>query len=209
MSGLTTSLRWTTPSSRLFSATASGVPPVRAMRSTAWRNSAGAVVPRQAGQREHRVDGALAQRPAGQSMPEMRVCAENGTDRAPAGSKPAPRAPYRLLAKATIERPSGVSSARLASRTASARARSATPATGDEFVGHAVAEGDRAGLVEQQRVDVARRLDRAAGRRDHIEADEPVHAGDADGRQQAADRRRDQADEQRDQHGRPTSIVPE
>ena len=27
---------------------------------------------------------------------------------------------------------------------------------------HAVAEGDRAGLVEQQRIDVARRLDRAA-----------------------------------------------
>ena len=71
-----------------------------------------------------------------------------------------------------------------------------------EFGRHAIAEGDRAGLVEQQRIDVARRLDRAAGGRDDVEADQPVHAGDADGRQKPADRRRNEADEQRDQHGR-------
>ena len=70
----------------------------------------------------------------------------------------------------------------------------------DELVGHAVAESDRPRLVEQQRIDVARRLDGAAGRGDDVEADETVHAGDADRREQAADRRRDQADEQRDQH---------
>ena len=67
---------------------------------------------------------------------------------------------------------------------------------------HAVAEGDRAGLVEQQRVDVARRLDRAARGGDNVEPDQPIHAGDADRRQKAADRRRNEADEQRDQHGR-------
>ena len=62
-----------------------------------------------------------------------------------------------------------------------------------------VAERDGAGLVEQQRIDVARRLDRAAGHRQHVEAHQPVHAGDADGGQQRADGGRDQRDEQRDQ----------
>ena len=71
----------------------------------------------------------------------------------------------------------------------------------DEFAGHAVAEGDGAGLVEQQRIDVARRLDGAAGGGEHVEADQPVHAGDADGRQQAADGGGDQPDQQRHQHG--------
>ena len=64
-----------------------------------------------------------------------------------------------------------------------------------------VAERDRAGLVEQQHVDVAGRLDGAARGRDHVGAHHAVHAGDADRRQQPADRRRDQADEQRDEHG--------
>src|SRR5271163_2240037 len=70
----------------------------------------------------------------------------------------------------------------------------------DELVGHAVAESDRPRLVEQQRIDVARRLDGAAGRGNDVEADEAVHAGYADRREQAADRGRDQTDEQRDQH---------
>ena len=63
----------------------------------------------------------------------------------------------------------------------------------------AVAERDGAGLVEQQRVDVARGLDRAARHRQHVEAHQAVHAGDADGRQQRADGGRDQGDEQRHQ----------
>ena len=73
----------------------------------------------------------------------------------------------------------------------------------DDLGRHAIAEGDRAGLIEQQRVDVAGRLDGPAGHGEHIVADQTVHAGDADGRKQAADRRRDQRDEQRDQdrHG--------
>ena len=65
----------------------------------------------------------------------------------------------------------------------------------------AVAERDRAGLVEQQHVDVAGGLDRAAGEREHVAADQPVHAGDPDRRQQRADRGRDQRHEQRDQGG--------
>ena len=63
----------------------------------------------------------------------------------------------------------------------------------------AVAERDGAGLVEQQRIDVARGLDRAARHGQHVEAHQAVHAGDADGREQRADRGRDQRHEQRHQ----------
>ena len=47
---------------------------------------------------------------------------------------------------------------------------------------------------------VARRLDGPARHRQHVVLHQPVHAGDADRREQAADRRGNQADEQRDQH---------
>ena len=63
-----------------------------------------------------------------------------------------------------------------------------------------VAERDRAGLVEQQRVHVAGGFDRAARHRQHVVLHQAVHAGDADRRQQPADRRRDQAHQQRHQH---------
>ena len=66
MSGLTMSFRWMTPSNRPFSDTASGVPPERAMRSTAWLNSAGAFSRVEAGLRQDRVDRALAQHASGQ-----------------------------------------------------------------------------------------------------------------------------------------------
>ena len=65
-----------------------------------------------------------------------------------------------------------------------------------------VAVGDGAGLVEQDHVDVARRLDGPPAHRQHVEARDPVHAGDADRRQQAADRRRDEADEEGDERDR-------
>ena len=107
--------------------------------------------------------------------------------------------PYFSLASTTIERPSGVSSASEASCAASASSCSVTPRSGLELGRLAVAERDGAGLVEQQRVDVAGRLDRAAGHGQHVEAHQPVHAGDADRRQQRADRGRDQRHEQRDQ----------
>ena len=72
---------------------------------------------------------------------------------------------------------------------------------GKEFDGLAVAERDRAGLVEQQHVHVAGGLDRAAAHRQHILLHQPVHARDADGAEQPADGGRNQADQQRDQHG--------
>ena len=63
-----------------------------------------------------------------------------------------------------------------------------------------IAERDRAGLVEEQRVHVAGRFDRSPGHGQHVVPHQSIHAGNADRRQQAADRRRNQADEQRDQH---------
>ena len=91
-----------------------------------------------------------------------------------------------------IERPSAVSSASLASKAASAASRSVTPGTTNNFGRQPIAERDGSGLVEQQRVDVAGRFDRAAGHCEHVEAHQPIHAGDADGRQQRADGGRDQ-----------------
>ena len=72
---------------------------------------------------------------------------------------------------------------------------------GQEGRGLAVAQGDGAGLVEQQHVHIAGRLDRAARGGDDIGLHHAAHAGHADGRQQAGDGGRDQADQQRDQHG--------
>ncbi len=69
-----------------------------------------------------------------------------------------------------------------------------------EASGLSVAERDRAGLVEQQHVDVARRFDRACRGRHHVRAQHAVHPGDADRREQSADRGRDQAHQQCDEH---------
>ena len=51
--------------------------------------------------------------------------------------------------------------------------------------GHAIAERDRAGLVEQQHIDVARGLDRASAHRENIALQNAIHSGDADGAEQA------------------------
>ena len=77
----------------------------------------------------------------------------------------------------------------------------AVPAHRDEGHRLPVAVGDGAGLVEQQHVDVAGRLDGPAGEGDDVLLEEPVHPGDADGGQQRGDGRRRQADEERHQDG--------
>ncbi len=69
-----------------------------------------------------------------------------------------------------------------------------------ELGGLPVAEGDGAGLVQQQGVDVAGRLDGTAGHGEDVALHEPVHPGDADRGQQRPDRGGDQADQQRHQH---------
>ena len=131
--------------------------------------------------------------------PHMRVCAVNAMSSASCRSRP--RRPKRSLASTTIDRPSGVSSARLDSWAASARALLVDAGQREELGRLTVAERDRAGLVEQQRVAVAGRLDRPTRHGQHVALHQPVHAGDADRRQQRTDRGRDEADQQRDQHG--------
>ena len=64
------------------------------------------------------------------STPLMRVCAVKGTNVACSGAMSRPRMPYFSLASTTTERPSGVSSLRLASCAASASSRSLTPGSG-------------------------------------------------------------------------------
>ena len=200
------SFRWTTPRMRAvpsaaFSATTSGVPPLTEIASTRWSSSSCTLE----GIRPLSSTQAMTAEPAplrtidpsGRSSPDMRVCAVNGTT-SPAGavSKRMPRS----AARATIDEPSGVGSASEAS--AAARSSSVVVHAGqrDELARAAVAVRDRAGLVEQQRRDVARRLDRAARHREHVALHEAIHAGDADGREERADRRRDEADEQGDEH---------
>ncbi|MCY1403944.1 hypothetical protein D9M71_191400 [compost metagenome] len=70
-----------------------------------------------------------------------------------------------------------------------------------------VTEGDGAGLVQQQDVHVPRRLHRTTGLGDHVQAHQTIHAGDTDGRQQAADGGRNQGDQQRHQeHQRQAAV---
>ena len=70
----------------------------------------------------------------------------------------------------------------------------------DDFRREAIAEGDGASLVQQQRIDIAGGFNRAARHRQHVEAHQTIHAGDADRRQQGADGGRNQGYEQRDQN---------
>ena len=106
------------------------------------------------------------------------------------------------LASTTIERPSGVSSARLASCAASASSSTRTPATGMNSVAMRLPSVivpvlSSSSVSTSPAASTARPLIAM-----HVLAQQAVHAGDADGREQAADGGRDQADEQRDDHGR-------
>ena len=95
----------------------------------------------------------------------MRVWALNGTNVAPSAWMSRSRSPYCSFASTTMLRPSGVSSASEASCAASAsRLDARRPSAGMKRRRLAVAERDGAGLVEQQHVDVAGRLDGAARR---------------------------------------------
>ena len=106
-------------------------------------------------------------------------------------------------------RPSGVSSAREASCAASASSSTVTPGRGNELRGLAVAQGDGAGLVQEQDVHVAGRLDGPAAHGQDVLLDHAVDAGDADGAEQAADGRRDEADQEGDEDGHRQGRRPE
>ena len=186
MPPFTMSFSWMTPSTAAPSATTSGVAALPAIRSPMARTPAGngAAVARSRRPRSRR------RRPCGPggrrgSTPLMRVCAVKGTNVAPSVSHVALAEPVLLLRQdddAAALRASRRRATR-AGRRRRARARS-TPVGREEGGRLAVAERDRAGLVEQQHVDVARRLDRAARHGDDVRLDHAVHAGDADRREQ-------------------------
>ena len=123
----TTSLRWITPRIVVPSATARGS---RRRRQRPRRWTRARAVPRRPAPRPNAgpVGGALADRRPSMSTPLMRVCAVKGTSVAP--TELASRNAYFSFASTTIERPSGVSSERLASCAASASSSSGTPGSG-------------------------------------------------------------------------------
>ena len=208
MPSLTTSLRWITPSARAaWPSTRLGHDQRRAAAGgdgvDDGADLGGRVTAVVAHPLHHGRRRALADLPAAREVdaghPGLRG---EGHEPGAVASSPAERSrrPYSFLARTTIERPSGVSSARLDSCAASARIDGSAARHRDELGGLAVAERDRAGLVEQQRVHVAGGLDRAPGHGQHVVLHQPVHARDADGRQERTDGGRDQADQQRDEH---------
>ena len=99
-----------TPITSVLRASSSGVPPLRAMRSICGERSADGVPPCSRTQASTESGAPLRIFvPSARSSPLMRVYALNGTKIEPAGASPS-RAPT-CWASATIERPSGVSSA--------------------------------------------------------------------------------------------------
>ena len=182
------------------SATTSGVPPLRRDAVDDRLELVGDGAALLLDPPPHRVGRALADR-APLEVDAAHAGLRGERRRAP---RPGCRAARGRSAPRRTSRSSGLrASRRPGSRAARRRpaSRSSTPGTGEELGGLAVAVGDRAGLVEQQRRAVARRFDRPAAHREHVALHEPVHARDADRREQRADRRRDQAHEQRDEHG--------
>ncbi|CPU64483.1 Uncharacterised protein [Mycobacteroides abscessus] len=133
MPSLTTSLRWTTPSTRLApsgvrTATTSGVPPDCATSSTTSSSSASTLdAARSPPCSTHAVTAEPAPLriwvPSGSSSPDIRVCAVNGTI-SPGAVGPTSRPPRR--ASSTIDVPSGVGSARDDSAAARTSSRSST-----------------------------------------------------------------------------------
>ncbi len=138
-------------------------------------------------------------RPSGRSMPLMRVWAVNSTKRAPAGG-PACDAGRPSPGMRAIQVDDALAFGRLVGGRGQGRqvadVRGRVVAQRHELRGTAIADRDGAGLVEQQRIHVAGHFDGLAALGDDVGPQRPVHAGDADGRQQGADRRRDQADQQ-------------
>ncbi|CAM5490538.1 hypothetical protein SRIMM317S_03796 [Streptomyces rimosus subsp. rimosus] len=139
MPSLTTSLRWMTPRTRAprssSRATSSGVPPASEMPLASRSASSGTVPPLSRTQAMTEPVAPLRTRrtvPCSvTSTPDMRVWAVKGTHVASTSSPWwRSRSPYFSLARTTMERPSGVSSASEDSWAASATSASVTPLTG-------------------------------------------------------------------------------
>ena len=129
----------------------------------------------------------------------MRVSAEKSRRRAwsSAGSRLAPS----FSANATTVLPSGVVSKQDEEIGRLNQRLGVDVSERNEFGRLTAAERDRAGLVEQQRLHVARRFHRLPGHGEHVETHRAVDPGDADGREQRADGRGDEGDQKRDQIG--------
>ncbi len=74
------------------------------------------------------------------------------------------------------------------------------PRRRDKLGRHAIAQRDRARLVEQKHVDVASGFDGATGGGEHVAPHQAVNTGDTDCAQEPADRRGNQTNDQRQQH---------
>ncbi len=139
MPSLTTSLRWMTPRTRagslpIFVATTSGVPPAAEMPSTSADTSSPTLPPFSVTQLDTAAAAPLrtwwTPSASSRSTPDIRVWAVNGTQVAWLSSPWArARRPYSVLARTTIERPSGVSSASEESCAALASSSVETPLT--------------------------------------------------------------------------------
>ena len=129
---LTMSLSWTIPSGCPLSATASGVPPCCATPPASSVSWWGTVPPASLTSVQIASTAPLRIDRPSKSTPLIRVCAVKGTSRPPCSSRS--RRSNLSLASTTIERPSGVSSARLAAWAASASSSSLTPSSGRKAV---------------------------------------------------------------------------
>ena len=127
----------------------------------------------------------------------MRVWAVKGTRVAPCRSRS--RSPYCSLARTTIERPSGVSSDEARQLGGVGQLASVTPSAGWNAAAWRLPRVMVPVLSSSSVEQSPGRLDGAARHGEHVALHQPVHAGDADGRQERPDRGGDQAHEQGDQ----------
>ena len=175
-------------------------------RSTAAAELRRATAGCQADEGEHGIDRSLAQLAAARQgrLPEMRVWAVNGitlVEPPPSRDAVSGEAVARSWPGPRWRGPSGVSSARLANSTASASALLRhVPPTGTNSLGMRLPKVIVPVLSSSSVSTSPAASTSASGGRHDVEADQPVHPGDADGREQATDGRRDEADEQRHQH---------
>ena len=135
----------------------------------------------------------------GRSTPDMRVCALKGTNSARIPLRSRPRRFVLFLGEDDDGAAFGRFICQRGELGGVGEALRADVRGGEEFRCLAIAEGDGAGFIEEQGVDVAGGFDRAAGHGEHVVLHEAIHAGDADSREQGADGGRDEADEQRDE----------
>src|ERR1017187_7545183 len=183
---------------RLPSTTTRGVPPSAAMVDTSRLTCSGNAPPRpRTNVSTMSVAPFRTCRPFSKSRPDIRVRAVNGTNFALSSRSSRALRPYFSFASTTTERPSGVSSASEESCASSANSDSGTPGAGTSFTASRLPSVIVPVLSRGRTFTspAARRLDGAARHREDVVLEDAVHAGDADGREEASDRGRNETDE--------------